>query len=268
MTSLIAWIGVDSRGPASFYMASDSRISWGAGGNWDFGRKLFATRVFPDLFGYCGDVLFPSLVLGQFMALVDAGCLCSPEASAEERHTAMVGMVRTSFEGLPPAVRRSFLILHCGREGEGMTARFQLWRSGWSPRGGWEDTMMTLPVGSTLVSAEGSGGETVLEYDRAWRGSQAGRSSRAVYSAFCDALKSARDPHSGGGPQLVGLYRKWPARLFGTICDDHQYLLGLPSPNTTAPPGIEWRNERFERCDPRTMTILPGAQRQPRPTGL
>ena len=29
MTLLVAWTGIDSRGPASVYIATDSRLSWG-----------------------------------------------------------------------------------------------------------------------------------------------------------------------------------------------------------------------------------------------
>ena len=74
MTSLLAWVGVDSRHLSSIYLASDSRISWGDVANWDFGRKLFASTKYPEIIGYVGDVLFPSLepdrkILCRFEAL-------------------------------------------------------------------------------------------------------------------------------------------------------------------------------------------------------
>ena len=65
-TSLVVWVRVDSRGPASLHLASDSRISWGepkTGSHLIFGtfeRKVFASTRHPDIFGYCGDVAFPS----------------------------------------------------------------------------------------------------------------------------------------------------------------------------------------------------------------
>jgi hypothetical protein len=70
MTSLVSWIGVDSLAPASIYLASDSRISWGNRLTWDYSRKLFASRNHPEILGYFGDVLFPSQVLGQLIDLV------------------------------------------------------------------------------------------------------------------------------------------------------------------------------------------------------
>jgi hypothetical protein len=47
MTTLISWVGVDNRGAASLYFASDSRISWPGAEIWDHGRKLFACRRYP-----------------------------------------------------------------------------------------------------------------------------------------------------------------------------------------------------------------------------
>lgn len=66
MTAFLSWVGVDHRGPASLYLASDSRISWTDNEvrSWDRGRKVFACSRTPDVLGYVGDVLFPSLVLG------------------------------------------------------------------------------------------------------------------------------------------------------------------------------------------------------------
>ena len=67
MTTLVSWIAYDQRGPSAAYIATDSRISWGVSDVWDGARKCFASREYRDLFGYVGDVLLPSLVLGQFV---------------------------------------------------------------------------------------------------------------------------------------------------------------------------------------------------------
>jgi hypothetical protein len=72
MTTLVTWVGVDSRGPASLYLASDSRFTWQPGASWDFGCKLFTARRHPEILGYCGDVLFSSHALGQAVQLIDA----------------------------------------------------------------------------------------------------------------------------------------------------------------------------------------------------
>jgi hypothetical protein len=77
MTTLISWVGVDSRSASSVYIASDSRISWGSSNCWDTGRKVFASKIRPDVFGYCGDVLFPTQVLGQLIEQIDQSILFS-----------------------------------------------------------------------------------------------------------------------------------------------------------------------------------------------
>jgi hypothetical protein len=178
MTSLIAWIGVDSRGPASAYLASDSRISWASGAHWDIGRKLFTSEKSADLF----------------------------------------------------------------------------------------DDAVMLPSESVLVLTVGSGESTVARYDAAWRKTEVGRTSRAVFSAFCEALKSGADHFSGGAPQLVGIYRRGHGETFGVIYQGERYVLGVSiSSDQAGKLAVEWRNELFERCDGPSMERLEGAQRHSRP---
>jgi len=77
MTTLIAWIVYSATGerpelPRAIYVASDSRITWGSQARrWDAGRKVFNPSKAPHIFGYCGDVVFPSLVLGQVISAID-----------------------------------------------------------------------------------------------------------------------------------------------------------------------------------------------------
>lgn len=267
MTSLIGWVGIDSRGPASFYLASDSRISWAQGAHWDMGRKLFTCRHSPDLFGYCGDVLFPSLLLSQVSQRIDLESKTSQ--GADVRHAALVGVAEASLERYPAVQRRAFTILHCARDLSGMISVFHLWRTSWDPLNGWSDEKIKLPTESVLVLAVGSGESAVASYDDAWRRSEVGRTSRAVFSAFCDSLRSGSDPFSGGAPQLVGLYRTGVGEPFGIIYQNARYLLGLPiSSEEAALMEVEWRNELFERCDALSMECLSGAQRHARPKHL
>ena len=83
MTTLFSWTGIDTHGPASIYIASDSRISWGKNATWDAGRKLFASKNFPEIFGYCGSVSFPIQILGQLIEHIDDGLLLSESDSIE-----------------------------------------------------------------------------------------------------------------------------------------------------------------------------------------
>src|SRR5262245_51310913 len=83
MTTLISWCGVDQRGPASIYIAADSRVTWPGNGMWDFARKVFAAKRHPDILGYCGHAFFPTQTLGQLIELIDAGLLVSENMPLE-----------------------------------------------------------------------------------------------------------------------------------------------------------------------------------------
>src|SRR5438552_14904874 len=126
MTSLIAWIGIDSRGPASAYFASDSRITWTDAEVWDHSRKLFGCRRYPHIFGYCGDVLFPTQILGQVTEMIDSDLLVSPSTDAEAFVNSIVSILACAFESYPARAKRRFDVLHCWREGDGVPSRFHL----------------------------------------------------------------------------------------------------------------------------------------------
>lgn len=265
MSSLVAWVGVDSRGPASFYLASDSRITWGAPGPaWDSGRKLFALSTSSDLFSYCGEVLYPSLFLSQVDSLLTRRVLFVDAEAPATRHETVRRMAEQSFDAYPTSIRSAFTILHAAREGAGMASRFRLWRLNWSQARGWTDQEIDLPTESVLVLAVGSGADVVTRWNDEWR-RKLGRTSRSVFSAFCDALRSKGDPRTGGAPQLVGLYRRGVAHIFGVVSDSRRYVCGVEVSESSAVESLEWRNELFERVDGRTLELLPGAQRQPRP---
>jgi len=85
LTTLIGWLGVDSRGPSSLYLAADSRFTWTPDVTWDYGRKLFASRSRPVILGYCGDVMFASHAIGQALELLEAGFLHPAEAAPAAR---------------------------------------------------------------------------------------------------------------------------------------------------------------------------------------
>ena len=107
MTSLAAWVGVDGRGTSSLYFVSDSRLTWApAGLEWSLGRKLFASKTTTDIFGYCGDVLFPSLVLGQLESLLNASVLFVGGEAPYDRHELFVRMIQKSLESYPTGNRQ------------------------------------------------------------------------------------------------------------------------------------------------------------------
>jgi len=265
MTSLVSWVGIDNRKPASIYIASDSRISWEAGSVWDSGRKVFASRTRPEIFGYVGDVLFPSLVLGQ---IADAPESPAEEASPEERFERISHLLQRTFHSLPGNQQRHFKIAYGVRVGTEMAAAFRLFSLSWDVSTGWHSCEEMLPSVSDSIVIWGSGAPTVSTWKERWDRSSQGSTSRAIFSAFCDAIGSGKDKLSGGAPQLVGLYRIGGARTIGIIDDRRPYLFGLLADAADHGDGsVEWRNRLFERCD-FNGDRLPKAQKHHLPKGL
>lgn len=96
----VAWIGCFVR----------SRLSWsGSADYWDRGVKAFACPLTPDIFGFYGDVLVPSMVLPR---IVEGPLLAPPLPDGAERHASVYQMVRSCIDGLPGMRRSTFGILH------------------------------------------------------------------------------------------------------------------------------------------------------------
>jgi hypothetical protein len=262
VTSLIGWVAVDNRGPSSAYLASDSRFSFN-GVKWDCGRKLFACKTSADVFGYCGAVLFPSLVLGQLTELIDAGLLFPPNATPETKFEAIVAKIKSALADFPES-QYGFSIAYATRRGEGFTASFAIATLIWQPGKGWQEQWFPSPHHSDLLFAYGSGAQVAQDFHRTWKATEVGRTSRAVFSAFCDAIASGKDPGSGGPPQVVGLYLRRPAQSFVIAHDDVCYLYGL-SANGQVGDHIECLNSLFEKCTPSGRPI---ERRHARPRSL
>lgn len=264
MTSIVAWVGVDQRKPASLYIASDSRITWDQRDRWDHGRKAFASAVRPHIFGYWSDVLFPALALPTVIQQIDDGFLGEDRGDAGQ---AAYERMRALWATYPHAHRRSFGILHGFRTGEGMASEFRLAVTFFdAATDRWSFDPVALPSRSAFLQIQGSGGTSVRQAQARWEASDAAGTSRAAFSAFTDALRAAEDPLSGGGPQLVGLYRKGSGRTFGTVFGGKRYFAGAPVARDAAwSDTVEWRNELFERVDGVTARRLDGAQLHARP---
>jgi len=265
VTTLIGWLGVDSRGPSSLYLAADSRFTWTAGVAWDHGRKLFASRSRPVILGYCGDVLFASHSIGQALELLEAGLLHPANDEPYERVTALAQFLKRSLHTYPSSQQREFSVLYASRIDSNKDPSFFVAEISWSPTGGWSTVTPALPIASAVIIARGSGQSAFAAPHAKWKNCEVGSTSRAVYSAFCDHVSSGTDPCTGGPPQLVGLYRTGSAITFGVIDSGARWLSGARVPDGTVPPDIEWRDGLFQRCDGNTMAVKPGAQRHARP---
>jgi len=273
MTSLAAWVGVDSRGPTSIYIASDSRISWDKDARirWDHAKKVFTSSSTPEIFGFCGDVLFPSIFLSQFTVILagkSLGLITDPDARAR---MIMEYAIRSRQDfPVEAGIDASFQILYCCRTGENMQATFHAFIIEYSKQSGqWSCGRMDLPDDSGVLFAGGSGKHSVEKWKGYWDKSSQGGTSRAVFSAFCDSLDSGLDLQTGGAPQLVGIRRSFLAAHYGIIWKGSRYELGIKlsaCPNTGSL--TEWRNSLFERCDGSTMQPIVSAKRHHKPKGL
>jgi hypothetical protein len=264
MTTIACWLGVDSRGPASIYIAADSRISWGAGASWDQGRKVFACLLEPHVFGYSGDVLFPALAIPTLMELIDRGVLVgSPDARLWHRR--LLPTLRSLWSDYPVSQRRDFAILHAVRSGDGLASTFSVGVLAYSQATDkWSLRNPVLPARSATLEIAGSGAACLGISRAKWNQSRHANTSRAQFSALYDSIGSGDDPLSGGPPQLVGLYRKGAGRSFGLILERRRYLGGRRLIGDERVTSLEWRNEFFERMDPATRRRLAGAARHGR----
>ena len=105
MTLLVSWVGVDckknGKEVASIYISSDSRYTWGNSEKFDYGVKVFGSTKFPEIFGFCGDVLFPATILGQIIPQIDNGILFKNSDNAEIKSNKIFSYIKTSFENYP-----------------------------------------------------------------------------------------------------------------------------------------------------------------------
>jgi hypothetical protein len=267
MTLLASWIGVDSRGPSSIYIASDSRITWGDKAHFDFGKKVFGCKKHPDIFGYCGDVLFPSIILSQLVDIADEGLLFGENYTCEQKSQAIIDKLIQSFKNYPNQVKGvstdCLQIIHCSRDNEN---KFYCKKIKWiKSTNKWRGDTVEIKGFSDKLFIVGSGANEFLEKYKLYWESENKKTSRALFHCFSDTLLDIKDKYCGGAPQLVGLYRINNARFYGMIHNGKRYYQGVQIDNLKNFNNIEWRNKLFEICDGNTMRRKNNAQRQPNP---
>jgi hypothetical protein len=272
MTTLLVWVSYTTTGersdlPRSMYMASDSRITWGSEARrWDAGRKIFAPVKEPHLFGYCGDVVFPSLVLGQLVSAIDQGILFHPDASAVEKNASVLASIKTSHSRRHNVAEQDFEIVHVYRPQDWPSTEFSCWIISYTAKNGqWHCREPLLPSTTGVIISLGSGANAARAYADRWAQSDVGGTSRAIFSAFCDAVMSADDRLTGGVPQILGLYTQGPPRPLGFSERGLLFLHGLQLELSATIANVEWRDRLFQRIDPMTSQPLDGARRFARP---
>lgn len=259
MTTIVAWAGVDQRKVSSIYVASDSRITWGDSHLWNQGRKTFAAPGTPHIFGYWGDVLFPALALPTVMDELAVRTIQSRAAA----FGGIARSIRRLWTDYPTQEQRDFGIVMATRRRESMDSVFELAVMTFeAATATWDLREVEMPRASARLHVAGSGAHEVRNAGRLWEESLQSGTSRAIYSAFTEALSQGADPYSGGGPQLVGLHRIGPGIRFGTVYGNRRYLAGARVTQAAArTANVKWFNELFERVDGARGRRLPQAQR-------
>ena len=223
---------------------------------------MFATNS-ADIFGYCGEVLFPSLVLSQLGDLIDRDLLWPSGCGAQNRHSKILEYLKTSFERRHNAPNHDFTIIHCARDGDRLASRFYAWRIDYHALNkSWGDAAIDASHDgkSRLLVALGSGKKPLEEEIGRWNDTPQGGTARAIFSAFCDALEAGEDPLSGGMPQLVSLDRRTGGKMLGFVSGGVRYIHGLPIEQLPTLGNMEWVDRLFQRISPDTLKLLSGAQ--------
>lgn len=270
MTLLASWVGIDTHGPSSAYIVSDSRISWDNSRKFDFGKKVFASGLFPEIFGYAGDVLFPSIILSQILEMMDSNLLFDRSASCAMKNRIIFEKIMYSFSKYPDVCGDNPIqILHISRDTvvNGYPA-FHQYMLSWNKIDGWRQSERPFPAQSGILAVLGSGkSEFEDNYKNRYQLGANRSTSRNVFHCFIDSLSNITDSRCGGPPQLVGVYRKpfTAGKKFGVIYGEKRYFLGAEIPLDSIYGEIEWRNENFELCDGMSKKRIDGSERQPNP---
>lgn len=262
MTTLIAFTAHQPNGLSAAYLASDSRISWFENGNhrWDAGRKLFASTLFPDVFGYAGDVVFPALALSQIVSAIDAGLVFCDEDDTWTRHHKVVSLLQESFSQRHHADDQDFYVLHLSRQGSDPDATVHVWSTEYSVLNSrWHDRVLDVPRRTAVIERLGTGRAEAAAHQRSWQG-KSSAFTREIFGSFCAAIAAGGDPKSGGSPQLAGFYDKGSARSFGVLHKGVASFHGLPLTQPIHSAEVEWRDELFQRIDIDTRRLVEGAQ--------
>lgn len=265
MTSLLAWLAVDQRGPTALYFASDSRRSWSDIVHRDDCTKLFACKTSEDTFAMVGDdITYPEQHLPLLCQDIDGGVIPPGQA------TSAYGRSEWAFnylQGVTPPSSGSFSVLHGSRNGFSRGATFVVNLYEFSCSQGWSQMELSADMAkSGHVSIDGTGQLEIKRNVGAWEAA-AGQVSRAYYSAFIDTLAREADPRSGGAPQLLALPNVGKPRHLGVQSRLGVFYRGRSVTPAEPPSSVEWRNDEFERVDA-AGERLQGSQRQPRPRQL
>ncbi len=267
MTTLISWITYDQNKQASIYVASDSRLSWTKHETWDSGRKVYCSDKYPDILGYCGDVLFCSQVISQVMTYIDSCEVFEDLNCPHKRFQLICNLIERSFGEYPAKYAfDSFKIIYVTRIEKYCFAAFLIT---WNKRNGWNFEELAIPDSTETVLVAGSGAQEYNDrYSQEYSSSDIGGYSRSFYSCLYRHVTSGNDPLTGGAIQLAGVFNAKPAKHHGVVMKEKRYVYGMEVDDTEKINSVRWVNENFENCDGNDLKRFETAQRQPLPRNI
>ena len=270
MTTLVSWTAHDQVGPSSLYVASDSRLSWGDHAHWDHGRKIFYSKKYPDILGFCGEAMFCSQILSQVMDYIDACNLFLITNKSDERFALVYDLIKRSFNvnNYPREFALdSFKIIYATRTGKRDFSTFLIeWSKDKNNVETWVARELEQPSSTGIIISCGSGAKYYdAHYGKSYKNSDIGGVSRSFFSALHTHIHNNEDPLTGGAIQITGLFNVGSAQAHGVVYENKRYIYGMEvSPHDNLN-NVKWVNELFENYDGSKGKILEGAQRQPLP---
>ncbi len=267
MTTLISWITYDQNKQASIYVASDSRLSWTKEETWDSGRKVYCSDKYPDIVGYCGDVLFCSQVISQVMTYIDSCDVFQGLGCPYQRFQLICNLIERSFGEYPKKYALDiFKIIYVTRIKK---YRFAAFLISWNKINGWNFEELTIPEDTGIVLVAGSGAKEYSDrYIQEYSISDIGGYSRSFYTCLHHHVTSGNDPLTGGPIQLAGVFNVKPAKHHGVVMRGKRYVYGMEVDETEKINSVRWVNENFENCDGNALARFGTAQRQPLPRNV
>lgn len=268
MTTLISWISYDQRSPASIYIASDSRFNWDGKAFWDSGRKIYFSNKYPDILGFCGDVLFCSQLLSQIISYIDSCDIFEESGSSDSRSELVYSLIKRSFGSYPASFAlETFQILYVTRQAK---KEFHVYVIEWvKDRVGedkWKKIKIKIPDKTGIIQSLGSGGDKYIQHYGIFYGSSDVYGlSRSYYFALNSHIESGEDSKTGGPIQLAGLFNEGSAKIHGVIKNEKRYLYGMEIDPHQKLNLVRWVNDRFENCDGFDTKRQFDAQIQPLP---
>ncbi|RWF44694.1 MAG: hypothetical protein EOS65_01500 [Mesorhizobium sp.] len=200
------------------------------------------------------------MALGQVLSMAAHGVVNLSSHSAEKRHEIVLALLAKSISMIRTQYALPMTLFHGARDGEFMASKFRLWRSEIHPTSNaWSDTELVVNDQSYLAAIDGTGATHIQKFEKKVESTAAVGTSRGAIHAFCQSLHTGNDPFSGGAPQLVGLWRKGPAKQFGFCWHGKYFIAGMEVSAGVERERVEWFNNLFERCDGRTGRRIAGS---------